>query len=268
LSRKKLSATGMSTFMDSPRKYYYRYIQNLEPLGQSVVTFDHDKICGSIWAEFVDRFYKGIELTDNAQETMETWLEQTDGWVPTKARERLTAALDNWIGLYYQLYQPDDGIRTAEGSELRLENERFLGYLDGLSKDGIVHEVKSTSRAKSLAGQLWGVQNSIQVKLYCVLAKAKGIRIEFAFKDVPHAIFRSDVKEVTSQQLTEWEQQLNVMADQIFALGDDPNNYLCHPGGCSIFSKGFTGECPYMALCNYGVNDSTKLGYASRKVRR
>lgn len=265
---KKLSATGLSTFLKSPRMYYWRYVAGLEPIQQSVVTFDHDKICGVVWAECVDRFYKGVELKENAQETMDSWLDQTDGWVPEKAKDRLTDALDSWITTYYQLFTPDDGVRTAEQSELRLENDRFLGYLDGLSTDRIVHEVKSTSRGKSIAAQLWKVQHSIQVKLYNVLAEGVGSCIEFAYKDKPHAIFRADVLPVSEQQRKIWEHELNALADTILALGDDPNNYPCHPDGCSIITRYFASECPYSALCTYGLSDETQLGYKERAIRR
>ena len=220
----------------------------MEPIGQSVTSFDHDKICGILWSEFVDAFYRGIPEKENTERMLADWQTQTEGWVPDKTRDRLTKAMQAWASIYHQQFSPKDGVRN--GSEKLVENGRFLGYLDGLSPDGtVVHEVKSTSRSKSTSEQLWKVQHSIQVKLYCVLTQAKGVRIEFAWKDEPHDIFRAPVLDVTREQLKQWEQELNALADGIYALGDDPNNYPCHPDGCCLITKNFIGLCPFQALC-------------------
>lgn len=262
----KLSATALSAYLKSPKSYYWRYIARLEPGQPSVASYDHDKICGTTWAEFVDRFYKHVPEDENRKVTLDTWLDKTDGWVPEKARDKLTKALETWATSYYQMFNPDDGVRN--GSELNLENERFVAYLDGLSHDKVVHEVKSTSRSPQLAGQLWKVQNSIQVKLYCVLAHATGIRIEFAFKDPPHAIFRGPETPVTPEQLKAWEQELNTLADHIYSLGDDPNNYPCHPDGCCLVTKNITSMCQYEALCDMGYNDFTRIAFKQKENRR
>jgi len=263
----KLSASALNTFLKSPKAYYWQYIARLVPAQASVVTYDHDKICGVLWAEFVNRFYSGQDETPNCKKLLSDWNDQTDGWVPEKAKARLTAALETWSRSYYQMFSPDDGARGKGKSELFLENDRFLGYLDGLSDDGIVHEVKSTSRSPSLAGQLWKVQNSIQVKLYCVLAGASGVRIEFAWKDTPNGIFRGPETPITGEQLKAWEQELNKFADYIYSLGDDPNNYPCHPDGCCLVTKGITSMCQYELLCTDGITDITKYGY-KEKTRR
>lgn len=264
----KLSASALNTFLKSPKAYYWAYIARLQPIQQSVITFDHDKLCGIIWAEFVNRFYNGISETENKKITLQDWFDKTDGWVPEKAKDRLTKALESWSSQYYQMFNPDDGVRGNGKSELFLENDRFLGYLDGLSDEGIVHEVKSTSRSPQLAGQLWKVQNSIQVKLYCVLAKANGHCIEFAFKDTPYQIFRGPTVLINDEQLAGWEKELNGLADYIYSLGDDPNNYPCHPDGCCLVTKGGTWMCQFEALCSDGLNDFTKYGFKAKEKRK
>src|SRR3990167_2650914 len=120
----KLSASALSTFLKSPKSYYWRYKARLEPIQQSVATYDHDKLCGIIWAQFVDRFYRGFSEESNTKTTMSDWLEQTEGWVPEKASDRLTKALESWSASYYQMFNPKDGCRN--GSELFLENDRFV----------------------------------------------------------------------------------------------------------------------------------------------
>jgi hypothetical protein len=272
----KLSASALSCYLESPRRFYWQYIKRLEPLMPSTSNFDHDKIAGSLWSEFVDRFYKsgkpdkdgygGITEAENIGKLIHDFREQTDGWCGPKVQERLTEAMLSWGGSYYQLFDPSDGCRN--GSEKFMENDRFLGYLDGLSHDLILHEVKSTSRSKQISEQLWKVQNSLQVKLYCVLAEATGIRIEFAWKDAPYGIYRSEVKEVTPEQRKSWEQQLNALADHIYSLGDDPDNYACHSDGCCITTKNFVSVCEYQALCDYGLNEITACGYKHRTNRR
>lgn len=267
MDKHKLSASALNTFLDSPKAFYWRYIARLEPIQNSVATYDHDKICGTVWSEFVNRFYEGMDEAENTKTALADWEERVDGWVPEKAKDRLTAALKSWSASYYQMFNPDDGIRGKGKSELFLENDNFQGYLDGLSDDNIVHEVKSTSRAPSLTEQMDKVGHSTQVKLYCVLADATGYRIEFAFKDAPYQLFRGPETPITDKQKKGWEQELNVLADFIYSLGDDEHNYPCHPDGCTIITKNFVGHCWCQMLCQEGLSEVTKYGY-KEKTRR
>ncbi len=261
---KKLSASALGTYLKSPRSYYWRYIAKLEPIAPSVVTFDHDKICGQVWSEFVERFYNGMGESQNAQITMQHWHEQTDGWVPPKAKDKLTKALETWSTSYYQMFRPDDGCRTQ--SEVYLENDKFLGFADGLNDERGLHEVKSTSRSPQLSGQLWKVENSIQIKLYSVLADATSYQIEFAFKDPPQSIFRGPVVPVSAEQRTVWAQQLNTLADHIYSLGDDINNYVCNPDSCCLVTKGITSMCQYQALCD--KVPGAEIAFKPRETKR
>ena len=246
--RSKLSASSIALFLKSPKAFYYRHIALLEVSMKSVGSFDHDKLLGSIWADAVDRYYKGVPEKANTERTLKDWQEQTDGWVPPKTQARYTAALENWLTTYHQEFDPKDGVRN--GSEKRVENERFVGYLDGLSADHTtLHECKSTSRSPQISEQLWKVQNSIQVKLYAVLTGADGVVIEFAWKDAPYGIYRAERLAITKEQRVAWEQELNSLADHIYSLGDDPNNYPCNPDGCCLVTKNYVGMCQFQALC-------------------
>lgn len=264
----KYSASGLSTFLKSPKQFYWRYKYKLEPIQLSVATYDHDKLCGIIWSEFVHRFYNHVGEKENLKQTLDSWFEQTDGWVPEKAKDKLTKALESWGASYYQMFNSDDGARGKDKSELLVENDRFMGYLDGISDDGVIHEVKSTSRSPQLAGQLWKVEHSIQAKLYSVLTDANGIRIEFAFKDSPYALFRGPELPVTAAQRLGWKQELDTLADYIDSLGNDPNNYVCHPDQCCLVTKGITSMCSYQTLCEEGVTETTKYGFKAKERRK
>lgn len=266
LLRHKLSASALSTFLKSPRSYYWRYIAKLEPIGQSVATYDHDKLLGVLWSAFVERFYNGVSEAENTRITLAAWDEQTSGWVPEKAKERLTKALTTWASSYYQMFRADDGCRTK--SEVFVENERFLGYLDGINDERVLHEVKSTSRSPQLSGQVWKVQYSTQVKLYSVLADASGACIEFAFKDAPYMLYRGPVEPITDAQKAGWEEELNSLADYIYSLGDNIHHYPCHPDGCCMVSKGITNLCQYHSLCDMGLNDVTSIAYKAKEYRK
>ena len=249
MANNKLSASGLATFLKSPKQYFWRYKANLEPSQPQVSTFDHDKLFGTVWTEYVDRFYKGVPEAQNAAQARDLWLGATEGWVPEKAREKLTTALGNLMPQYYQQFSPDDGVRS-QGSELFVENEKFLGYLDGLGDDNVVHEVKTTSRSPQISEQLWKIGHSIQVKLYCVLADANGYRLEIGFKDPPHAILRAPVVLVTDEQKVAWKHELDALYDTIQALGDNPDNYPCHSEGCCMTTKGMVSMCSYRELCD------------------
>jgi len=233
----------------------------------SVGTFDHDRICGSLFAAFVDRFYKGEPEQENVSKMLAAWDEETHGWVPDAAKKRLTDAMTAWATIYYQRFNPKDGVRN--GSEKLVENDTFLGYLDGLSPDEkIIHEVKSTSRAKQTSEQLWKVQHSLQVRLYAVLTKAEGVLIEFAYKDTPHDIFRAPVMEITEAERVGWEAGFNKLAAYIHSLGDDINNYPCNPDGCCITTRNFVSMCKYQSLCDLGFNEFTQIAYKNRESRK
>lgn len=267
-SRRKISPSGLSLFLKSPKAYYWRYVARVEPITQSVSTYDHDRICGTLWSEFVARFYAGATEEENGKQTLQDWLDKTDGWVPEKPKEKLTKALQTWGGLYYQTFSPEDGCRAPGQSEVFVENERFLGYLDGLSSDGVIHEVKSTSRSPMLMDQLWKVQNSIQVRTYAVLAKASGVCIEFAWKDPPYGLFRSPIVDISADDRECWEKGLNRLADTITALGDDPCNYQCNPDGCCLVTKNITSMCQYQVLCDIGLNETTSIAFKEKQNRR
>ncbi len=266
MSSNKLSPTAINTFLRSPKSFYYQYVLKIAPVQQSVATYDHDKLCGILWAEFVDRFYKGASEEGNTKVMLLDWADKTDGWVPEKAKAKLTTAMTTWAAAYYQTFDPRDGCRAK--SELHLEDDHFHGYLDGLSEDEVVHEVKSTSRSICLSDQLWKVQNSIQVKLYAVLAKATGIRIEFAFKDPPFAIWRSDIQPVTQVQLKQWKQELDSIHAAIVKLGSNPDNYVCHSDGCNLVTRGVTSMCPFQILCEQDYNEVTQIGFKTKTQRQ
>lgn len=253
----KLTASAISDYLESPKKFYWRYVYRngnskfggVEPSQRSQAAFDHDLLIGSCWAEFVDAFYRKGDCTAPRLK----FLRESEGWLNERIRQQYNEAFIACQNSYYTQFSPDDGARN--GSELRLENDRFLGYLDGLSPDGIIHECKMTSRAPSQEVQLWRIENSIQVKLYAVLAKAKGVRIEFAYKDAPNVVWRAQVREISSTQRYQWEQELNALWQVIEGHRHfhDPCNYdsyPCHPNGCTLVTKRFVGACPYRLLCD------------------
>ena len=263
-STRKLSASALTQYLRSPKAYFWRYIARIEPLQPSVATFGHDLLFGKLWAEFTDRFYKGIDEAANTPQTMKAWLNGSEGWVPDKARDTKTKALETLMPQYYQMFRPDDGCRAPGKSELWLENDRFVAKLDGLSDDGIVHEVKTASRCPSITEQLWKVGHSIQVKLYCVLADAAGYCIEFAYKDPPHQIYRGPIEYVAAEQKLAWESELNALADSIYALGDDPLHFPCHTD-CCLLTKGMVSMCSYQILCDQGLNEETRIAFKQRE---
>jgi len=263
----KLSASSLNTFLKSPRSYYYRYVAKLEPCQLTTNTYDEAKLSGVIHAQMVDRFYHEVSESENTEKTITDWLDQTSGWVPDQKRDKLTKALQSWTTQYYQLFRPSDGIRTSEGSEKWIENDRFCGRLDGISADGIIHECKSTSRAPQISEQLWKIGNSIQIKLYCVMTDAQGYILEMAYKDPPYQLFRAPIVIVSDKQKQAWEQELNALADKIYSLGVDINNYVCS-GECCLVTKGVVSMCGYQLLCSNGLNDETTIFYKAKEHRK
>lgn len=265
---RKLSASALSSYLRSPKSFYWSYIKSLAPIQPSVSNFDEAKIWGSLWAEFVDRFYKEVPEKENCKQVVADWLDQTQDWVPDKKRDALTKALESLSAQYYQTFNPQDGARTPEQSEMWVENDRFVGRLDGLSADGIVHEVKTTSKCPQLSSQLWKVEHSLQVRLYCVITDAQGYCVEFAFKDSPAQLFRGPVQYVTKEEKACWEQELNALADHIYALGEDPCNYPCHTDGCCLTTRYMVSMCPWETLCTMGHNEITGIAFKTKEHRK
>lgn len=244
----KLSASALSTYLKSPKAYYMRYIRRLDPIAQSVANFDEAKLVGVLWSEWVDRFYKGVEEDKNTDLMLDKWTEQSNGWVPDKTSSKLVLAMESWATEYCTKFSPDDGVRN--GSEKLVENERFLGYVDGLSHDGLtLHENKTTSRAMSMSDQLLKYQMSLQIKLYAVLTGATGVILDIAFKDPPYGVYRAPRYAFKEGEVAAWEKGLNKLADFIYGLGDDPDNFPCFGDNCSLISRGMNSVCAYQPLC-------------------
>jgi hypothetical protein len=248
----RLTASAISLFLKSPRAYYWAYVhkngRGVEP-PPSMQDYSHDLVFGQLWGEFVSAFYLSRYAVMD-QDWLREWRTRTDSWVDDKTQERYAATLTSLILDYQRQFSIEDGARTADSSERKIENERFYGYLDGISTDGIIHECKTSKRSPDLNEQLWRVQNSIQVKLYAVLTRANGVRIEFAFKDAPVQVFRAPLLAITSEQRETWERQLNTLHAAIASMGTDAANYPCHPDGCTLITKGFVGRCKYRMLCD------------------
>lgn len=260
-----LSKSALEAFLESPAKYYWRYIQRLEPVQPSMATYDHDRLCGILWAEFVHRFYQGVPHDQNTEQLLTAWVEQTAGWLRETVQSKYAEALATWAATYATRFRPDDGVRQQ--SELELIRDPFIGYLDGLSADGVIHEVKTAGRSPQLVEQLWAVQTSLQIQLYSCLADATGVRIEFAFKDPPYEIYRADVHPIRAEDRARWWQGLTALARQIYALGDDPAQFPCHPGGCCLITRRSVSMCPYQVLCQRGLTEETAAFYRTRASR-
>ena len=248
----KLSASAMTAFLESPKAFYWQYLHagtGVTACQPSVAAYDHDLMFGTRWAEFVDGFYTGKDW----REPFVGLQGDMQDWVPEKLATTYLANFQALMNNYHSCFSPSDGVRTPSTSELRLESERFVARLDGLSADGIIHECKATSRAPSLDMQLWKVENSIQVKLYAVLAKAEGIRIEFAYKDAPQVVFRAPVKRITAEQRARWSSELHALADSIDScIARDPGDgsaFVCHTD-CTLVTKRYVGACKWQPLCD------------------
>ena len=254
MPKRKYSPSALTTFLESPRRYHYRYILGLEPLVLTQQGYGHDLRWGTVWASFVERFYNRVPEKENRAATADEWLAAIDQiqWLPSgeKVQLQYSEALLKLVDLYYSRYSPDDGVRLK--SELYLENDFLYGTLDGLGEGNIIHECKGTKRAKSLDAQHKKYLFSIQTKCYAVLTQAKGIRIELAFKDAPYDILRYDTVDVTAEMLAQWERELRDLCSGI----DQMESFPCHPQGCAIVSPRFVSECEWQPLCDGQISES------------
>ena len=251
----KLSYSAIADFLKSPAYYWWRHkyvhpehpgTRGIIPLDLSMTRFDHDRIFGQVWATFVHRFYAGVEFHVNAEQSHALWATEASGWLDGREFKRLDNALTNLMLDYNLRFSADDGVRTPDTSEMWLENDTFCARLDGLSADGIIHECKATKHAVSLTAQLDKYRYSLQAQLYAVLTDAKGIRIELAFKDEPHEVYRDQVVPYKREQVEQWRIGLNSLAQAIERVGD---TFPCHSEGCNIVSKRYASLCPYQTLC-------------------
>ena len=251
----KLTASALSAFLRSPKSFYWAYLhqnaRGVEPL-PNMKDYAHDLVFGQLWGEFVTYFYAN---TGMPQDFQLMWKTRTNGWVDAKTQEQYANVLQALMLSYLQQFSPTDGVRTPESSERRYENDRFYGFIDGISDDGILHECKTAKRAMRLDEQLWQVQNSIQIKLYVVLTQAAGVCIEFAYKDAPCSVFRTPIVHFNGEQRDKWQWELNSLADGIALMTERSLKlghmaFPCHPSGCTINTKNFTGTCKYRMLCD------------------
>ena len=251
---RKLSPSAITTFFDSPAKYAYRYLYKdvgLEALEKNEQNYDHDLIAGSLWSAFVHNFYRGMSIEGNSDTLLAEWMKQTEGWLSAKTRGQYTDALSALTEKYYEKFSADDGMRSAM-SEQEVSNEHFYGTPDGYSTEGIIHECKLTTRAKSLSAQFEvKYLHSIQIKVYAVILQAKGVVIELAFKDKPQEILRMPMEPITKEMLDKWQAELVDLHSAITNM----KLYACNPAGCSIVGKYSISLCPFQPLCEGKISE-------------
>lgn len=256
----KLSPSAITTFFDSPAKFYWRYLyqgRGLESLEKSEQNYDHDLVVGGAWSAFVHRFYQGMLLEENRDATLAEWMKGSEGWVSPKVRGQYTDVLSTLAEKYYTKFSPDDGVRSLM-SEQEVSNELFYGTPDGVSSEKVIHECKLTTRAKSLTAQ-YEIKylHSIQIKVYAVILQATGACIELAFKDNPPEIIRMPVEPIAKETLDKWSAELAELHSAITNM----KLYPCNPAGCSIVGKYSLSLCPFKGLCDGKILESEIAQY-------
>jgi hypothetical protein len=101
-----------------------------------------------------------------------------------------------------------------------------------------------------------------------VLACARAVCIEFAFKDPPYALYRAARVAIGAEQRMTWQAELETLARYIQSLGDEPSRYPCHPDGCCLTTARTVSMCPYQILCQEGLNDSNRIFFRNRSPRQ
>lgn len=254
-----VDATDIAAFLKSPKMWYWQRLYN----GTGIVPAKPNIhfVFGSLWSEFVADFYaqqpEGRGQAETASVYITRFMAMTKDF-PAKERDPLTKALEALIPKYYQNFSPDDGVRTE--SEVEFVWNGFCGRVDGegvewaqlldnppvKAADG--HECKATSRAASLADQVWYYQNSIQIKLYAVARQWDSVVIELAFKDPPYDIFRAPAMTITADMRADWQAELTLIRLAMINCIRE-NNFLCNPQSCNIVGKRGTWMCDYKPLC-------------------
>ena len=250
LTKRKLSPSAIDTFLESPRAYYYRYLHpntdgtfGLESLQKSTSNYDHDLLAGKLWAAFVDRFYRRVEMTPNSDQMLAEWMQESEGWVAPKLRGSYTDALHTLALHYYSTYNLDDNARLF--SEMTVEDEHFTGRLDGLSSERVIHEVKLTRHTSYTSEKVWLVQNSTQIKMYAFLTDATGVLVELGYKDSPYETYRAPVKYFTDEQKSQWRKEYLALAKLIW----DTQEFPCTAERCSMVTKAGARMCQWRELC-------------------
>jgi hypothetical protein len=242
-----IDATDIAAFMKSPRMFWWNRLYN----GTGIVLAKPNIhfAFGGLWSEFVASFYAGLSKADALNQTMEKWAALSEDFTP-KEYEPLSKALPVLIGEYYLNFRPDDGIRTE--SEVEFVWNGFCGRVDG-EQAGIDyrmgHECKATSRAYSLADQVWYYQNSIQIKLYAIARNWDSVVIELAYKDAPYKVFRAPAMQITPDIRADWTAELTLIRLAMLNCIRE-NRFLCVPQGCNIVGKKGSWLCDYKPLCD------------------
>ena len=121
----KLTASAISAFLKSPASYKWAYLaengRGLEP-PPSTQYYSHDLVFGQVWGEYVGAFYARAAYYPDAH-----FIQRTLPWCDRTLQAKYCDALLGLVESYAQQFSPDDGARTPDSSERRIENERFYG---------------------------------------------------------------------------------------------------------------------------------------------
>ena len=286
---KELSYNKASIFRSCPKKFYWRYIEHLEP----VLKLPSLSL-GSIIHEAFDMFYKGSSDQDAYKHIAKRFDEEIGKQEASDQEDLLIGkytAMGMWFNYPYKLVKFDH-VSSEEAFSVPLcEGWHFVGKVDGrVSQFGNwwVRELKTTSlnerqfesRCHTSAqgtGYVFGLSKKFDIKglLYEYIRKPilrKGIketadyfgrRIQQDYKDRPKFYYNNHLSYRTPVDLMNFKFDSCMLCHTI-QQALDTGQYYRNMDSCWTFGS----ECPYLKICMSEHPDQLTLDlyYTRREV--
>lgn len=185
-----LSATGLTTYLHCPKKFHYKYIEQLkEPAPDESVSASEMSVGNALHAvmEQVYAPYVGKNVTKEMVQILLDWVRDDANWESLNTKQTLSndvladkavRSYVNYILLYDYMLAPFQYHASEKKLEARLQGRKLYGYADRIDSVGkllrvIDYKTGSTDMQYTTMAEVFGCKQQEEDGVYTVRQKAK-----------------------------------------------------------------------------------------------
>ena len=247
----QISATKLNTYISGRKKYDFMYNEELQPVEKS----------------------EALEIGSNYHEAIAMYLKNKEETVveDIKIRAMRSAFIEF---LYPQL----DEVKDVEVyKEMQLDDDtKIIGYIDGITKDGVPIEHKTTSKSvdEFYINRLnWDMQVSLYMiltgKNKCIYTVCQKPTIKMKKDETEEEFFNRCIqwyheetdKKVGLFEVVRTNEELEAKKDEVLKICNEIKNtnlYFRNPNNCMIL------DCPYSSICLDYDKNIMPIGFQKR----
>lgn len=241
LKNKAVSASMINTYLDCGRKFFFKYVKNLEQVEESDISY---LAFGNLFHKsaecFVENDYK-TPIEECINKGFEQLKEEEKASITQSAKDTCTKYLQSLEKYYKSENKFLKAEEKIEGVEVHLNNLslKLYGIIDRIDKtsngDYVVIDYKTSKSRKEFDNNIENLFNSelaekrntyaLQILFYAYLLQRKGYNVIDTQLIYPHLLQKNpncSVSEFNKEIYNEYEEHLKACLEEIF---DKENNW-------------------------------------------